>query len=58
MDRGFDYLVSTLRKRENYKKGPHDENNNVTVVTLTYGGTLLFIYFFTLPIPFLSSLLK
>ena len=31
MDRGFDYLVSTLRKRENYKKGTHDENNNVTV---------------------------
>ena len=58
MDRGFDYLVSTLRKRENYKKGTHDENNNATVVTLTYGGTLLFIYFFTLPIPFLSSLLK
>lgn len=41
MDRGFDHLVSTLRKRENYKKGTHDENNNVTVVTLTYGGTLL-----------------
>ena len=58
MDRGFDHLVSTLRKRKNYKKGTHDENNNVTVVTLTYGGTLLFIYFFTLPIPFLSSLLR
>lgn len=58
MDRGFDHLVSTLRKRENYKKGTHDENNNITVVTLTYDGTLLFIYFFTLPIPSLSGLLK